>query len=250
MKEEVRIFLMSGLLEEYAMGLTSPEQNKDIEHYITHYPEVAAAYDEVQVELENYSRSVAQSPSPALKGRIMDNLTVEPSGKSSRTSYINWLGWAAAAVLAILAWQGYQEQNLLRSEKVELGRQLMVLKKDCEPLLQNANRMAFLENRRTMAWNLTGNDNAPDLHLTAFWNTTLGEGHLKVNHLPPPPKGHCYQLWVDVEGVMIPAAVFDGKSSWIPMSYTANIESFNITIEKDGGATVPNVQALVAHTDV
>ena len=55
MKEKVRIFLDSDLLEKYLLGDTSPEESLQVERYIAIHPKVSEAYNELQKNLEHYA---------------------------------------------------------------------------------------------------------------------------------------------------------------------------------------------------
>lgn len=247
MKEEVRIFLLSGLLEEYALGLTSPEQNVEVERYLENHLEVRQAYEKVQEEIEGYAKSIAVDPPGDIRSKVF-----QTTGNSSESGSKPWRwAWAAAvAILTVSLFSVYQYLEEVRLEKTQLQAALLSLQEDCEMVKQQSARMAFIGHSQTHSWMLNGNDKAPDIKLMAFWNGEAKEGHLMVQNLPDAPEGHCYQLWVDVEGEMLPVAIINDHQEWVPLEYRENIESINMTIEEDGGSDHPNVTQLVASVQV
>ena len=52
MKDKIKTFLDSDLLEKYLLGATTTEESLRVERYITMYPEVRTAYNELQENLE------------------------------------------------------------------------------------------------------------------------------------------------------------------------------------------------------
>jgi anti-sigma-K factor RskA len=52
MKEKIRTFLDSDLLEKYLLGLTTLEESQQVERYIAMHPEVRENYLELQENLE------------------------------------------------------------------------------------------------------------------------------------------------------------------------------------------------------
>ena len=56
-----------------------------------------------------------------------------------------------------------------------------------------------------------------------------------------------YQMWADVDGVMIDMGVIPRKASMVEMQYIENAASLNITIEPKGGSEHPTVSKLIAN---
>ncbi len=56
MKEKVRIFLETDLLEKYLLGNTSAEESSQVERYIAMYPEVRNTYRELEENLEAFAK--------------------------------------------------------------------------------------------------------------------------------------------------------------------------------------------------
>ena len=67
MKEKIRIFLDTDLLEKYLLGTTTKEESLQVERYIAMYPEVRKTYDEFQENLEDFAKLYAIKTPEGLK---------------------------------------------------------------------------------------------------------------------------------------------------------------------------------------
>ena len=60
MKEKVKIFLESDILEKYLLGDTTKEESQKAERYIAMYPEVRETYEVLQKNLETFANMYAK----------------------------------------------------------------------------------------------------------------------------------------------------------------------------------------------
>ncbi|MEL6917399.1 MAG: RNA polymerase subunit sigma-70, partial [Bacteroidota bacterium] len=79
MKEKIRIFLDTDLLEKYLLGTTSTEETSQVERYIAMYPEVRDTYNELQENLETFAKMHAIKTPEGLKERILNRIKAENS---------------------------------------------------------------------------------------------------------------------------------------------------------------------------
>ena len=56
-------FLASGLIEQYVLGLTTPDEAQEVERYARAYPEVQAEIDALRGAIEQYAAQYAVPPS-------------------------------------------------------------------------------------------------------------------------------------------------------------------------------------------
>jgi len=252
MKENVSIFLLSGLLEEYAMGLTSEDQNREVEKYIKEYDEVRIEYERIQKVFEEHAKEIAVSPPDNVRTVLTDPSTYQ----NLRESTLLPSRWpiaasVAAALFAFASLFLLQQSNQLKNELAGTEAQFQVYKEECEAeqkTQQSLNaRFAFISDPQTKAHMIKGNTLLPSSASIAYWNNEKGEGHLHLVDMPAPPDKHCYQIWADVEGKMIPIGILPKNEEWLELKFLANAESLNITIEPDGGSDHPNVERLIGN---
>ncbi|MGS0526739.1 hypothetical protein ACU8V7_17845 [Zobellia nedashkovskayae] len=96
MKEKIKLFLDSDLLESYLLGATTTEETLQVERYLSMYPEVRKTYEELQDNLETYAKMHAVKAPEALKERILSSINKESNFKR------NFYRMAVAASFAVL----------------------------------------------------------------------------------------------------------------------------------------------------
>ena len=70
-KEE---FISSGLLELYAMGISSPEETQTVKQHLQQFPELKEELKEIEISLENYALSNSTTPAPSVKEKLFNQL--------------------------------------------------------------------------------------------------------------------------------------------------------------------------------
>jgi len=256
MNEEVRKIIASGILEEYLLGFTDPEQNRMVEDYIAKYPEVKKHFESMQEEVEQYADKLAYPAPDGTKESIMKAIDRLDSERSSGVKQIKSFRGAAIAAgilallscsLAFLQWNNAQN---LKDQKQVLQKKYETLKSDCENQnIQYATlekQQALLKHPATQKILLAGNQNAPSLQTVAFWNNEAQVAHLDITRHPDIPDDHCLQIWADVDGKMVNLGVLPKSSQLIDLPFKLNATSLNITIEPIGGSEHPTVSRLVS----
>jgi len=73
-KNEIRIFLETGLVEEYCLGLLDKKATATVIEMIHLYPEIESFAAATQQSLQRYAGSWNKKPGPGLKARILDQI--------------------------------------------------------------------------------------------------------------------------------------------------------------------------------
>src|SRR4051812_25795521 len=103
--KNVNEYINSGILEMYVLGLTSVEENKEVEAQVVLYPEIQNEIDAISEALINYSETTSPAIDPTLKPMIMATIdymerikngevrTVPPilNERSKPADYTEWL---------------------------------------------------------------------------------------------------------------------------------------------------------------
>lgn len=71
---DVQRYISSGIIENHVIGLVSEAENREMEVAIQQHPEVKAAVDAAQQDLEKYVMMMAQKPPVHLKKQILERL--------------------------------------------------------------------------------------------------------------------------------------------------------------------------------
>ncbi len=251
MKEKIRIFLDSDLLEKYLMGDTSTEESLQVERYIAMYPEVRKTYNELQENLEAFAKMHARKTPEGLKEVILARIRNERIGRRRFYRY------AVAASIAALIFAGssyfFWNQNLDLLEKNTLvTNKIKTLEEDMKVQLEDLrNQYIVLNNPNTKKYSINGNKKARELKAMAYVNPVKKLSYINVSNLPDLPEDQCYQMWAEVNGELVNLGVikqFGDKERLMALPYGENAIGY-ITIEPQGGNQSPTVQNIVANID-
>ncbi|MBT8292576.1 MAG: anti-sigma factor [Eudoraea sp.] len=249
MKEKIRIFLDTDLLEKYLLGTTSPEETMQVERYIAMYPAVRKTYNELQENLETFAKLHALKTPEGLKAKILNRIKAQNTGRRKFQRY------AIAASIAALLFAGSsyffwnQNQNL-QDENVIVNNRIRTLEEDMKEQLEDVrNQFIVLNNPQTKKYAVNGNKKAKELKAVAYINPVKKLSYINVRNLPNLPDNQCYQMWAEVNGKMVNLGVIknvDDKDRLRPLPYAENAVSY-ITIEPQGGNDTPTVKNIVAN---
>jgi anti-sigma-K factor RskA len=254
-------FLTSGLLEQYVLGITTPKEARIVEEFAEEFPEIKAELRLLQNAMDKYAAQHAVPPPPGLKNKVMREIGVpavgsQPSfgGGSSRLVKLGFaLSLAALLITSFLTIYYRQTANNVRQQLTAARTELTELRTDCEERQKASEavvaQVAFIKDPNTTQVLLEGISTiAEDAKAFVYWNEADKSGYLNLGNLPPPPVGKTYQIWADVQGVMIDAGIVDTQTAqnWQSIRFIEKAESLNITIEPEGGSDHPTVALLTA----
>ncbi|WP_394751160.1 anti-sigma factor [Spongiimicrobium salis] len=249
MKEKIRIFLDTDLLEKYLLGTTSTEETLQVERYIAMYPEVRKTYDELQENLETFAKMHAIKTPEGLKDTILSRIKAENKGRrrflryAVAASFIAFL-FAAASYFFWNQNQDLQEENKIVSNKIK------TLEADMREQLEDVrNQFIVLNNPQTKRYTVKGNKKAKELKAVAYINPVKKLSYINVSKLPNLPEDQCFQMWAEVNGEMVNLGVIreaGDKDKLLALPYAENAIGY-ITIEPKGGNETPSVENIVAN---
>lgn len=256
----VNEYISSGVLESYALGLCNSAEAAEVERMCALYPEVKAELVAIQASLEGYAQSHAMKPAAEVKENIfrkIDEIEQQaPSAKVVSISPVYKYLVAASVALLVLSMAGniiiYSKWKKTNEELVALSNEKNVM---AENLRSNQVKLEGMERDMAMV-----NDPAfkrvmmksmkpamPQSLAFVYWNNQTKEVYLAVENLPAPAEGMQYQLWAIVDGKPVDAGMItltEGDSSMHKMKDFENAQAFAITLEKQGGSPVPNVEEM------
>ncbi len=249
MKEKIKLFLDTDLLEKYLLGTTTAEENLQVERYIAMYPEVRDTYNELQENLEAFAKIYAIKPPKDLKDRIINKIK---KGNSNRRKFYRY---AVAASFAAFLFAGssyffYNQNRSLQEENAMVTNKIKDLEVVMREQLEDVrNQFIVLNNPMTKKYNVNGNKKAKELKAVAYINPVKKLSYINVSNLPNLPEDQCFQLWAEVNGEKINLGIIkelDDKSKLLALPYAENAVSY-ITIEPRGGNHTPTVENIVAN---
>ncbi len=249
MKDKIKLFLETDLLEKYLLGATSREETSRVERYIVMYPEVRKQYEELQENLEAYVQMHALPSPEGLKAKILQRIRKEDRGRRK----IRRFAIAASVAAFIFAGSSYffwDQNQSLQDENILVNNRIQNLEADMKQQLEDVrNQFIVLNNPQTRKYFVNGNDKARDLKAVAYVNPVKKLSYINVRNLPNLPEDQCYQMWAEVNGEMVNLGIMkkiENKDKLLALPYGENAISY-ITIEPEGGNTSPTVQNIVAN---
>ena len=256
MSADVKIFLESGMLEEYLLGIAEEEQIPMIERFIRKHPEVKAEYQAMQEAMEQMAREHGIPAPDGTREAIMVDIDrmSKTQEKVKPLPQRNWRTLAAsvAALFLLLTTLHFwnqsgdfkKENNRLNSDLSQLSVAMQQQQEACQAI---ENQLRLLADPNTARLLLQGNQKAPDLKIAAYWNEQAQQSFLSLTSLPELPGKKCFQIWADVDGEMVSLGVLPNlPSEVVSIPFKLNAESLNVTIEPAGGSEHPTVSDLVA----
>ena len=249
MREKIRIFLDTDLLEKYLLGTTNTEESLQVERYIAMYPEVRNIYNELQDNLETFAKMHAVKTPEGLRTKILNRIKAQNAGRRRFRRY------AIAASVAAFLFAGssyffWNQNKSLQQENTIVNNKIKDLEEDMREQLEDVrNQFIVLNNPQTRKYMVNGNKKARELKAVAYINPVKKLAYINVRNLPNLPEDYDYQMWAEVDGEMVNLGVIrnmDDKDKLRALPYAKNAVSY-ITIEPKGGNDTPTVQNIVAN---
>ncbi|RPD40983.1 anti-sigma factor [Chitinophaga barathri] len=274
---DVQRYISSGIIESFVAGLATDQEVRELQASMVQFPEIKAAVEAVQLDMERYVNMQSVTPPEVVKDRVfqlINNEGVETAVPVSGGSYSEeesgypdepkvvqlvspvWKYVAAAAIIGLLAsvwmnvqyfnssneWQGKYQALLTDKDKMMADNQVMQTRMDeSEKMLSTLRTMKMVPM-------YTVTPTRPGLLATVYWNPKSEEVLLTVNNLPAPAPDQQYQLWGIVNGKPVDAGVFDmdkaSKGFAKMKTMVAGAQMFAITLEKKGGSPTPTLTAM------
>lgn len=276
---DIKSYISSGILQEYALGHISDQERKEVECMSNIYPEIKEALNTAENDLEVFASGYAIKPPAVMRDNIlaavkqqaqdttMHSVTKDSNKTEPKEIFIQsevternsaWGGWAAAAAviaIAIAVWQYTDnqaskddlqalriEQNSLENKSTELEMRVSQLSGGLDEIYSPSVKKVTLKSVKE-------NNNT---QLALLWNTETGEVKLNPSALPALPSDKQYQLWVLKGGEPKDMGVLSKTDDGILIASNATKDgdAFAITIEPLGGNASPSLDQLVVMGEI
>jgi anti-sigma-K factor RskA len=257
-KEE---FISSGLLELYAMRISSPEETQIVEATLKQFPELKQELEDIEISLEEYAHANAIEPPASAKEKIMSRVFAESGkeeNKNARVVPINkktaipmFYKWIAAASIILLIgsmivnYSYYEKYHDTKQELITAQRTIEQQQKSNQAMNQD---MDIVTNKYAEPVVLKGTPKAPDAVAKIFWMKNTGDVYINPTNLPQAPAGKQYQLWAIVDGKPVDGGMITtekGAYHIQKMKSFGKAQAFAITLEKEGGSPTPTMSEMV-----
>ena len=255
--------ISSGLLELYAMGLTSAEETRQVEDWVNQYPEIRQELDAIESSLESYAQAHAMQPPSSVKDKIFSHIASEQASDANKISSINaapatqkiyriptYFKVAAAAIIIVLIGSvalNYSYYSKYQSANNELQVAQEKLKQNEQANLAMKTDINVMSDKNSLPVVLKGTPHAPDALAKIYWMKNTGEVYVDPSNLPSAPAGKQYQLWAIIDGKPVDAGMISTKQGIYhiqKMKTFGSAQAFAITLEKAGGSLTPTMDEM------
>ncbi|MBU2927466.1 anti-sigma factor [Winogradskyella psychrotolerans] len=219
MEKKLQIFLKSDLLNKYLVGDISLDESKEVEHFISTYPEVAQAYEKLQDNLEIVAKAGAVEAPTYILGDILESLKTTEDTKviqlapQRKTPWYSIAASAAAILFAATSFMLYQQNIELNSENNVVVDEIFDLRSDIESnnskLDELSKELMKLNNPDSKKYVINGNERAKNLKTVAYINPIEKTSMIDVITLPQLPKEQQYQIWAELQDRMVNLGILD-----------------------------------------
>jgi anti-sigma-K factor RskA len=249
---DLKAYISSGILESYALGATTQQENAEVEANIAAYPELKIELTQIQEALEAYALEHEQMPPATLKQKtinaIFGNEKEVPKAnfevhrnQQIQPKPINWRIAASWALLALSIGANFylfkQWQNsegrlaIAQSQNTQMAQNEVIQKANFE------NKLAVVENSNFKRILLKGSEAAPNATASIYFNPISKEVFITAMDMPVLPEGKQYQLWAIIDGKPVDAGMISASDSLGKMKLSPNAAAFAISVENIGGST-------------
>ncbi len=260
-KEDI---ISSGLLELYALGIASPEEKAQVEHWLMEYPGLNHELRAIEDSLETYAHAYAKEPSTHLKDKIFKEITNDTGKRETGDGNHRpvpqmiyripaFFRLSVAAMLILLIGSivlNYMYYNKYREADKKYTATNEQLQQANEKLKQNDEANAVMKHELNLMGDknalpvvLNGTSTAPDALAKIYWMKNNGDIYIDPTNLPPAPEGKQYQFWAIINGKPVDGGMIrteKGVYRIQKMKSFGHADAFAITLEKEGGSPVPH----------
>ncbi|MGE7775387.1 anti-sigma factor [Chitinophaga sp. NPDC101104] len=264
----VSAYIQSGVIESYVLGLATPEERAEVEQYRARYPEIEAAIQKCEENLETYcfdhARPLENNLWDDLKHRLAESTDVADAGNiypgtgtvvRERKLIRGVFGWgsvaAAAAILLLVSVAGnillYQRYHRLKDDYAAVMRRNDLLLAGNSAIRDTMSRVyshvrsvAAPGTKKILLKGVGGKEG----EVTIYWNDDSHDVFVYTQFLPPAPKGKQFQLWALVDGKPVDAGMLDNCQGFCRLKPVEHADAFAITLEKEGGSPTPDLTQL------
>lgn len=249
--KNIQEYIDSGILEQYVLGMTTPEQNREIQSYSALHPEIKAEIEQIESTLENYTKAYSKPLPDSFISKVLEKIKSEPIHNSSKSkTWLNYLlGLTVIGLIIALysIWKLNQEANQKISQlEHEFTFYKAKSESDSLSLLDCSNQLIFLRSQSAHKIILKGTPKSPQSFATIYYDKDTKRTLVDVIDLPTPPKEKQYQLWAIVGGKPIDLGVFDLDTTQRlkEIKFIEEVQAFAITLEPKGGLPSPSMDMM------
>lgn len=265
---DIQAYISGGNIESYVLGLASPEERAEFERMCAAYPELAAARNAFEIQLEQNMLKQAVAPPDQLREMILSKIRSDLSGSKAKSvkpalpppvAKLKWMPYLAAASVILLIGSVLLNVYYFTRYKEYSGKYTALLQSSSgvtetnqvlnRQLQQYEQSLNIIRDTSMAVIKMPGTPTSPQPGsiATVYWDKRTKDVYLLANNLTKPEQDKQYQLWAIVDGKPVDAGVFDVNdvAAVIKLKNIPSAQAFAVTLEKRGGSVTPTMPIYV-----
>lgn len=273
---DVKKYIESGILDEYAAGIISENEKKEVEALADIYPEIAKELNSINMSLAAFALVGGVEPPDKMEEQIwaeilnldsnVINLNTKSNSKVSSPKKINKLGqYSAVATLVIMIFVSIGWAINFKNKFDTSQKELSNLSEQNQKLNDNNSELEKLNHSYYLKDSIFSNPNSKLIQLNGVkkksptskayvvWDKSTADVYIDILSLPQNPPDKQYQLWaISQIGRQISVGLFDmpENNEIIPIGKTNESVQFFVSLEKKGGAKIPTLKEKYVYGNV
>ncbi|GAA4976945.1 anti-sigma factor [Algibacter aquimarinus] len=245
-----------GILELYLLGELTPEEQIQVERVLNVDADLKNEFDFLETNFEKMAFENAINPPKEVKEILLQKIKknqpkIIPLERNKTYKTFLYLASGIAACLLIGSIWMFTKLDEANTQIQIVEEQNQLLLEDIKALTSNleyaSKYLSIVNSPDTEQYILKGNALAPEAKVVSYVNHKSKSVIINTAQLPKLDAEHDYQMWADVDGVMIDMGVINKEDNLLAMNYIDDAESLNITIEPAGGNDHPTVSKLITN---
>lgn len=247
-------YISSGIIEQYVMGLCTAEEKNELELLRQKYAILDKVIINFEIELENKMMRNAFLPGVNTDDKILQALqslgkpVVQMPAEDKKVKRLSWVKLIAAASVLLFGVSAFFNYTQYKENKTQAAE--LAVKNNLPSSLPLAN-YNILKDPTITPIAMIGQGYHAICRCTMFWDKKTGKAYVMIHHLVPSGENYDYQLWANVNGKQVNVGMINDKirDRFVEVSgMPEDAKEFTVTLEKNGGATVPDADVVLKGT--
>ena len=234
--------ISSELIEQYVLGLCTPEEKAALDRQRLQDPVLHQAILDAELQLENFFLNNAVQPPSATDQNILaalDGMKPAPAVVTPMHTVTNWWKRVAAVSTGMLLLSAIG--NFTQFQK-NLQQSQEIARLAAQPQTLPVADFAVMRNPRITPVAMMGVGIHSICRCTMYWDKQTGKVYIMIHHLPETDDQEDYQLWAWVDGKPVSVGIVnDGiRDRFIELKgMPAGATEFSVTLEPANGSSSP-----------
>lgn len=234
--------ISSGLIEQYVLGLCTPEERAELDRQRLQDPVLHQAILDAESKMETWFLQNPVQPSLSTDEKILASLdALQPSQSLVKPIRANAHWWKRVAavttgLLMLSGWGNYMQLKKNRQQSLEIAR--LSSQQKTLPVAD----FAVMRNPRITPVAMMGVGIHSICRCTMYWDKQTGKVYIMIHHLPESSAQEDYQLWAFVDGKPVSVGIVNDsiRDRFIEIDgMPAGATEFSVTLEPANGSASP-----------